>query len=194
MVVFYLHPAVLCRHGWTQNKCQLIFKRRLSSGQIIQMCDGLLWAHENNIKQTIHPLLKCTVLCVGFILSHAGLSSPDKNKLAYLPVVWLCISGILHSAVVSAACCVHPFWHVRVRVRATKSQYLCEEKTIKRAPDGDAAVHGDVDRPCKGEPAGRGQNFLPLGTRRPQSRASRRQEDQWTDGGTENRCMLVSRW
>lgn len=45
-------------------------------------------------------------------------------------------------------------------------EYTRENKGSRRenAPDGNAAVHGDVDSgPSKSEPAGGGQDFFPLG-------------------------------
>lgn len=67
--------------------------------------------------------------------------------------------------------CVHPCAHIYVFAQQRKRQYLCEQKRENNkqsqredAPDGNAAVHGDVDGgPWKREPAGRGQDFVPLG-------------------------------
>lgn len=72
-------------------------------------------------------------------------------------------------------------------------QYLCEhtrennkESGRENAPDGNAAVHGDVDsRPWEGKPAGGGQDFFPLGLQS--------QKDQQKDRQTEHRCMIGSR-
>ena len=59
-------------------------------------------------------------------------------------------------------------------------------------PDGNAAVHGDVDsRPSKGEPAGGGQDFIPLGLH--SLTGSRHEAERPADRQTEHRCMRGSR-
>lgn len=107
------------------------------------------------------------------MLSHMGLSSPDENKRACLPVVWVCIRGNLLSAVVFtkyALCCARP--RAQTRVFAHKKETVSlntQENTIKR-------VGGRMLQMAmllcmgmltvghrKGKPAGGGQDFFPLG-------------------------------
>lgn len=109
-----------------------------------------------------------TITCRAFISRQKQMSLPSSCLWVHQwkPAVCCgldCMWCSLH--------CVHSCSRTCVFAQQRKRQYLCEytrennkESGRENAPDGNAAVHGDVDNgPSNREPAGGGQDFFPLG-------------------------------
>lgn len=108
-----------------------------------------------------------TITCGAFISRQKQMSLPSSclGVHQWKPAVRCGLDRVFN------ALCAPLCTYLCVCAIKKERQYLCEhtrennkESGRENAPDGNAAVHGDVDsRPSKGEPAGGGQDFFPLG-------------------------------